>query len=176
MRYNVAQLLKSAIGATREYPLHEDIADLDPSIKPLTHLNGDVQFIRTPEGILVRANLFTTVELACGRCLTDFSLPAHFKIEEQFQPTVDILTGARLPLPEDSDSATLIDAHHILDLTEIVRQSLLLALPQVPICRNACQGLCPTCGQNWNDGPCDCKTEELDPRFAALKALLDNEE
>lgn len=174
MRYNVSQLLKSHTGAIRNYDLHEDISDLDPEIKPLTDLNGAVELIRTTDGILVRADLYTSVELECSRCLTEFSTPIRFTIEEEFHPTIDIITGARLPQPDDVDVATLIDAHHILDLSEIVRQGLTLALPMVPICRNNCQGLCPNCGINWNEGDCDCQEEQLDPRFAALKKLLEN--
>lgn len=173
MRYNVSQLLKDHIGATRQYQLHEDIADLDPALKPLTALNGNVELIRTNDGILVRADLHTSLELACSRCLTSFSLPVRFKIAEEFYPTIDIITGARLPQPEDADTATQIDAHHLLDLTEIVRQDLTLALPLVPLCRNNCKGLCPNCGKNWNEGDCDCEDQELDPRFAVLKQLLD---
>lgn len=176
MRYNVSQLLKDHVGATRHYQLHEEITDLDPSLKPLSALNGNVDMIRTNDGILVRANLFTTVELTCSRCLTQFATPVRFQIDEEFHPTIDILTGARLPQPEEADTATQIDVHHLLDLNELVRQDLMLALPLVPLCRNDCQGLCPSCGKNWNDGDCDCQEDELDPRFAVLKQLLDNNE
>jgi uncharacterized protein len=173
MRYNVSQLLKDHVGATRQYQLHEDISDLDPELKPLTDLNGTVDLIRTNDGILVRANVHTTVELTCSRCLTQFSMPVRLRIEEEFFPTIDIMTGARLPQPDDADPATLIDIHHLLDLTEVVRQGLLLALPMVPVCRNDCKGLCPNCGKNWNDEDCDCEQETLDPRFQVLRQLLD---
>lgn len=173
MRNNVAQLLKSPTGATRHYELEEDIGALDQTLKPLTALYGAVELVRTTDGILVRASLLTTVELTCSRCLDAFSHTLRLRIEEEFLPTVDIMTGARLPIPDDADVATLIDAHHILDLTEIVRQSLLLALPPFPLCRKDCKGLCPHCGQNWNEGPCDCHAAEPDPRLAILKQLLD---
>lgn len=176
MRYNVSQLLKEHVGATRHYQLQEDISELDPSLKPLTDLVGNVDLIRTNDGILVRADLRTNVELTCSRCLVQFSMPVRFKIEEEFHPTIDILTGARLPQPDDADEATQIDAHHLLDLSEIVRQDLTLALPLVPLCRNDCKGLCPNCGKNWNEGDCECADVEMDPRFAILKQLLDEPE
>jgi uncharacterized protein len=176
MRYNVSQLLKGHIGETRRYILQDEISNLDAAIQPLSDLNGAVDLIRTNEGILVRAQLHTTVELTCSRCLTQFGYPVRFQIDEEFLPTIDILTGAHLPLAEDADEATLIDEHHILDLTEIVRQNLTLSLPMVPVCRNNCQGLCPVCGKNRNTEPCDCKSDELDLRFAALKNLLDETE
>lgn len=173
MHYNVSQLLRGHIGEARRYQLQNDIAALDPTIQPLTDLSGTVDLIRTNDGILVRSNLHATVEMTCSRCLTEFAFPVRFQIEDEFQPTIDIVTGARLPLSQDVDQATLIDDHHILDLTEIVRQELTLALPMVPVCRNNCQGLCPICGKNRNDEPCDHAGEEVDPRFAKLKDLLD---
>lgn len=174
MRYNVSQLLRDHVGATRHYQLLEDISDLDPSLKPLTALSGKVDMIRTNDGILVRADLTTTVELTCSRCLVQFSMPVRFRIDEEFQPTLDIMTGARLPIAEDADEATLIDHNHLLDLAELIRQDLTLALPLVPLCRAECKGLCPNCGKNWNEGECDCREQEMDPRFAALKQLLDD--
>jgi uncharacterized protein len=174
MRYNVSQLLKEHIGGMRDYQIREDITDLDPSLKPLTDLNGNVNLIRTHDGILVRADLHTNVELECSRCLTLFSIPVRFKIEEEFFPLTDINTGARLPLPDDADPAATIDSNHILDLSEVVRQDLMLALPLVPLCRNECKGLCANCGQNLNEADCGCDEQALDPRFAALKQLLDD--
>lgn len=173
MRYNVSQLLKGHVGETRHYQLQNDIADLDPAIHPLTNLNGAVDMIRTNEGILVRANLYSTIELTCSRCLGAFAFPTRFQIEEEFHPTIDILSGAHLPQAQDTDTATLIDAQHTLDLTEIVRQDLTLALPLAPVCRNNCQGLCPVCGKNRNQEVCDHHDDDVDPRFAKLQALLD---
>lgn len=173
MRYNVAQLLKSTTGATRHYKLHEDIGDLDPAIIPLTSLDGSVNLIRTGDGILAMGDLYTTLELTCSRCLDVFSKSVRFKVEEEFLPTIDLLTGARLPIEQANDFATIIDAHHILDLTEVVRQDLLLAMPMHAICRSNCKGLCPNCGQDWNEGECNCLPQELDPRLAALRQLLE---
>ncbi len=173
MRFNVAQLLKEQSGGMREETLHEDIGQLDPDIAPLSALDGAIQLIRTADGILARGTLHTSVELACSRCLEPFSQPLRFRLEEEFYPSIDITTGASLPRLDDSEAATQIDLHHILDLSEVARQAILLAIPPFPLCRSKCAGLCPQCGKNWNVGPCDCKHDETDPRFEALKALLE---
>ncbi len=173
MKFNVSQLLKEQSGGIREHSLHEDISHLDPDIKPLSTLDGSVQLIRTADGILARGVLNTSVELACSRCLEPFSMPVRFVLEEEFYPTIDITTGASLPRLAEDEEATAIDDHHILDLTEVVRQDILLAISPYPVCRTKCAGLCPHCGKNWNEGPCDCKDEDLDPRFEILKTLLD---
>ncbi len=173
MRYNVAQLLKDETGQSRQYALHEDIRALDPGIVPLSALDGRIQMIRTADGILVTGTLRVSVELTCSRCAELFSTALQFKLEEEFRPTIDIVTGAALPLTVDDEPATQIDEHHIIDLTEVVRQDLLLAIPPSPVCRSKCAGLCPTCGKNWNEGRCDCTHDELDPRLQVLKQLLD---
>jgi uncharacterized protein len=175
MRYNVAQLLKEQSGHTRQYTLHEDISHLDTDIVPLSALDGNLQLIRTADGVLVMGKLRASLELVCARCLDAFALPLQFALEEEFRPTIDITTGASLPLSDGDDAATRIDAHHELDLSEVVRQSILLAIPPSPICRTKCRGLCPHCGKNWNEGPCDCKRDEIDPRLQPLKQLLDKE-
>lgn len=173
MKYNVAQLLKEQSGGMRQFALHEDISQLDPDITPLTTLDGNVQLIRTADGILARGMLNTSVELTCSRCVEPFSMPVRFVVEEEFRPSIDITTGANLPVEAEAEAATQIDDHHTLDLTEVVRQDILLAIPPYPVCRSQCAGLCPHCGQNWNEGPCDCTDEEIDPRLQALKSLLD---
>lgn len=173
MRFNVAQLLKEQSGGVRQHTLHEEISHLDPDIIPLSTLDGNIQLIRTADGILSTGTLRTTVELVCSRCLEPFALPVQFKLEEEFRPAIDIATGASLPQLTDEEAATRIDARHNLDLTEVVRQNILLAIPPYPVCRSQCAGLCPQCGRNLNEGPCDCTREHIDPRLQVLKEFLD---
>jgi uncharacterized protein len=166
-------LLKDETGQTREYRLHEDVSRLDPDIIPLSALDGDIRLIRTADGILVRGNLHSSVELICSRCAEPFSLPLQFHIEEEFRQTIDIITGASLPIPADDEAATQIDDHHEIDLTEVMRQNMLLAIPPYPLCRTKCAGLCSICGKNWNMGACECRHDDIDPRLQVLKQLLD---
>ena len=91
-----------------------------------------------------------------------------FDIEEEFHPTIDVTTGVSMEMEPDQDPATLIDEHHTLDLTEVVRQDLWLNLPTSPACQPDCKGLCSHCGQNLNQGSCGCKTQIADVRWAAL--------
>lgn len=174
MRYNVSQLLKSPTGTIRHYKIHDDIDDLDPAIDPLSKLDGELTMLRTADGILVSGDLHTSVELGCSRCLDLFAMPVRFGVEEEFHPSIDILTGAKVPVTDGDEVETRIDVHHILDLSEVIRQNLLLAIPMYPICRSKCKGLCPNCGQNWNERSCACSTQELDPRLAVLKQLLED--
>ncbi len=174
MQFNVAQLLKEPTGGTRKYTISEQVEDLDPELVIQEPISGQIKFTKIPHGILVTGQLDTVLEVSCNRCLEPFDLPLSFELEEEFHPTTDLVTGAHLPVADEADEATLIDEKHIIDLSEVTRQALLLALPTIPACREGCKGICPQCGQNWNEGPCDCPTEVIDPRWNALRALLDS--
>ena len=175
MRINVAQLLKEQSGNSREYDLREDISQLDPEIVPSSALTGNVQLIRTADGVLARGSLRTNLELDCSRCLDLFSMPLRFTLEEEFRPAIDIVTGATLPREADEEIETRIDGHHILDLSEVIRQDILLAIPPHPVCRTNCAGLCPECGQNLNINPHTHIHDEIDPRLQVLQELLKQE-
>ncbi len=173
MRYNVAQLLKGPTGGRREYVLDEEIDGLDPELEPIRPLKGAITLMRTTQGILVTGKLRTVLRLACRRCLEPVNTKVEIKLEEEFHPTVHI---GEVPLDEvpdeDYDEALLIDAHHILDLSEVIRQGLWLAAPMESLCRPDCAGLCPRCGGNRNLGECHCDDAVADPRWAALQNLL----
>ncbi len=177
MQYNVAQLLRAPMGTTRHYEVEEPASELQPvldgdGVRVCSPVRGSVTLMHTTDGILVTGTLETTLELVCDRCLDPFEVPVQIELEENFRPTIDIKSGAALPRVAGEEVATLIDEHHILDLLEVVRQDALLAAPMHPVCRPDCAGLCPQCGQNLNEGPCDCEVDTIDPRWSKLQALL----
>lgn len=172
MKINVAQLLKQPPGTSRWYDLSEEIRGIDDDLEIEAPLTGPLKMIRTTQGVLATADLRTTVQLECCRCLEPSSTTIGLEIEEEFRPSVDIHTGAALPVTEGNEEATMIDAHHTLDLTEIVRQAIFLALPMHPLCRQDCAGLCAQCGQNLNMVKCTCTSEAVDARLEVLRQLL----
>jgi uncharacterized protein len=176
MRFNVAQLIKGSAGTSRRYTLYEEIRDLDPDLEPLLPLEGTVTLMRTSQGVLVTGRLRTRLQVECRRCLEPFEADVEFDLEEEFLPVVLIGDAPIDSVPaEDIDEALLIDSDHILDLSEVVRQALWLALPEQEVCRPDCAGLCPRCGGNRNLGECQCDAEPIDPRWAALQAMLSGE-
>lgn len=173
MIFNVAQLMKARVGTSLVNDFHEEDIQLDDDIEVIGPIDGHVRMRRTNQGLLVDGWVELTLELSCNRCLKTFEQPMHVDFEEQFYPTVDVITGMPLD-PFDEDEIFPIDAHHEVDLTEAVRQNVLLALPMVTICREDCKGLCPQCGHDLNLGPCECKPE-VDARLSVLEQLLQNE-
>jgi len=172
MRFNVAQLLRSPVGSERRYELADDITGIDDSITVLGPLTGKIRLLRTSDGILVTGRLHTVVSIPCRRCLEAFAQAAEVSLEEQFCPSIDIYTGVGIPPEDTEEAANRIDGHHLLDLTEVVRQNLLLALPMSPLCKPDCLGLCPVCGANLNIESCGCHPEMSDPRLESLHQLL----
>ena len=173
MRFHVAELLKKPIGATSSHEVHEaDAVVTDDGSRGL--VEGNLSLLRTKSGILAQATLRFHQPNVCSRCLTPLEVPLELHVEEEYQPTVDILTGAARPRPEDP-SIFLIDGHHILDLTDAFHQYRVLAAPMQPLCRSNCAGLCPICGQNLNDTSCACPHDKYDPRWSALAKLAQSD-
>ena len=166
MRINISQQLKAPIGSIRQYKVSEivNIANSKSMVQ------GEVGLIRTDRSILAKGTLYTKAEVTCSRCLSLFSYPLTLNIEEEYFPITDLVSGASLPLPEEPGYST-INEHHIIDLTEAIRQYALLAIPMKPLCREDCAGLCPNCGYNLNQGPCDCLPQEAEPHWSELSKL-----
>jgi len=95
------------------------------------------------------------------------------RFADEYRPTIDIRTGFRIwPLPgEEPDEELVIGDDHVLRLDEAVRQELEAAVPVQMLCREACAGLCPRCGQDLNEGSCQCEPEQ-DARWQALRDAL----
>jgi uncharacterized protein len=171
MDFNLAQLLKQAVGSLREYNLNEDLHGLDRALEPASPLTGKVKLMRTTGGVLMTLTGETSLRVACSRCLDPVVVPIVLSFEEEFLQTVDVITGLSLNAPQD-DPALLIDGHHDLHLADLIREYLLLELPMHALCRQDCKGLCPQCGHNLNSEPCTCNSDAGDERWAALKVLL----
>lgn len=169
MQYNVAQLLMEPIGSSRSYQIEENYTE---ALRITDWVAGTVKMVRTHQGVLVKASLDVQTTLICGRCLEEFPRPSALDIEEEFFPTVDLHSGPKvLPLPEDEGDLR-IDADHMLDLDEMLRQYVIADMPMKPLCRQDCSGLCSLCGTALNQGECDCDRAPVDSRWEALADLF----
>ena len=141
----------------------ETEVDLDSA-----RLVADVTLTKSGEEILARGSVDGEVTLPCSRCVG----PARVALSAPF---------AVLFLPRDADvpdAAADAEAPDVIpyeddhvDLGDMLREEILLALPYAPLCSEACKGLCPNCGKDLNEGPCGCSTAPVDDRFAALRNL-----
>jgi uncharacterized protein len=134
---NVSQLLKEPVGASRSL----EIAGNRNIINGSGIISGLVTLVRTDRGVFVTGHLMVEIEATCCRCLKAFHCPLNVNIEEEYFPTVDVNSGLALKVPDDSDDNFVIDEHHILDLSEAVRQYASLAVPMKPLCHQNCAGI-----------------------------------
>lgn len=118
------------------------------------------------EGVLVRGKLRLVFELECRRCLTEVRETREPEIAFWYQPAED------LDPEDDADGVYPLPARgDELDLSEAVREQVVLHAPAFALCREECQGLCPTCGADRNVAPCQCETPADPSPWDALKKL-----
>lgn len=174
MIFNVAQLLKSPVGIAYDVDLDdEDKLELQDGEAELAGpVTGRLRLHRTNQGVFATGTVTAPIHLSCTRCLKEFDTNITFPLREEFYPTIDVVTGAPVATPDDPELSFPINRRHEIDTREAIRQNLVLALPMRALCREDCAGICPHCGKDLNEGPCDCKQEVVDERFAVLRDLL----
>lgn len=120
--------------------------------------------------IRVRGHLTTRMEIACDRCLE----PAIFSIDTDFdlvyRPSTYEPSTEEVNL-EDTETEVGFYEGDGLELSDVLREQILLSLPMQRICRDDCKGICPVCGQNRNLVDCRCQAVTADDRWAGLKNL-----
>jgi uncharacterized protein len=158
LKFNVGFLLAAGAGSTHDIsfdvPVVRVAEDLD-----LQYVRGDLRLSRTQEGILAQGTLSLGYEADCFRCVSSITSALVVDIEELFA----------YPHPNGSEFRVTEDGN--MDLAPMLRAEALIEDSRGILCRPDCKGLCVTCGANLNDGQCDCDAD-IDPRMAALKALL----
>ena len=144
-------------------PVDERVRVTEPvSVKGRVRLSGNEVF--------VNGHIDTRAQVECDRCLQPVELP----VSADF--ALDYITGSEY---ESSEGAELTEAEmsvsvfngEAIDVDEIVKEQVLLAVPTRMLCREDCKGICPECGIDKNTGECQCVTNDIDPRWAALKNL-----
>jgi uncharacterized protein len=161
IQLNVSQLLKETIGSTRDNEVSGAVDITGDGIS--SQIQGEVTLTRIDRGCLVKGRLHTEVEITCSRCLSLFGYPLALDIEEEYFPLIDVSTGSPLAMPDEPGSFT-INEHHVIDLTEAIRQYALLAMPMKPLCREDCAGFNPGGGDNRNVAGRDYQPQGADHR------------
>ena len=121
--------------------------------------------VRNTAGVLVMSGELTTcIHGVCDRCAADFSRDVRIPLQ--------VVLVKELANEENEDEWVFPLEADAADMEDIVRTVFVLNMDSRMLCKPDCKGLCCRCGKNLNDGPCACE-KEIDPRFAALKQLLE---
>jgi uncharacterized protein len=161
---NTAELLRQP-GSERHLELSAPLADVGVEDPRLTGtVDVDLTLVSTIHEIIVTGTLAVPWSDECRRCLTPLAATLVVDVDERYAE--EDPTGRRSVDP----NAFPIE-HGQIDLAPMVREEVLLAVPDAPLCRPDCAGLCPTCGADRNVDPCRCDGEVRDDRWAALDQL-----
>ena len=163
-KLNVGFLLAQSVGYQRDVDFDLPRVQVTEDLE-LENLTGTLHLSRNSRGILVQGELETTVISECSRCLSPAAYPVTFELEELFTSPPSAEWSAETPYS--------VEETGVLDLSPLLREEVILAVPMGVLCRPDCAGLCPQCGQNLNEGTCDCDRDQIDPRLAILRERLD---
>lgn len=153
-------------GASVPFEVSIDLSDLRyGNCYPIPEPVQAGGMVRNTAGVLVMTGKISgTLRGVCDRCAADFTADVEFP--------VDVVLVTELSNEENEDDGVFSLEGNSADLEDIVRTIFVLNMDSKLLCRPDCKGICFRCGKNLNNGPCGCQ-KELDPRFAALKQLLD---
>lgn len=129
----------------------------------------ELAYYRAGTELFLQGTVEAATSANCARCAEDFATTTRREFRYVLAPKslgVETETGLR----QEDLEFTLYDGDEV-DLTPLVREQVLLALAERPLCREDCAGLCARCGANLNLGRCDCRVEMAVPRLAVLRSL-----
>jgi len=147
-----------------ELVLDDEHARLTEPPRVTGRVNRSGHEVRLSGEILARA------DVDCDRCLKQVSVPIETSFDVTYVPASDYVEQTAAELQEE-DLGVSVYEDETIDVDELVREQVLLAIPARALCTEDCKGLCPVCGANRNETPCECESRETDPRWAALKNL-----
>ena len=165
-KINGAQIKKRLVGekplAFELEPAELEISPEEMGIVSTVKLVGSMS--NAGDVLLLQAQMECQVQRTCGRCLKEFVGVTKAEVVEKFYPAS----------ADNIENDAFVYDSDVIDITEPLREGLLLAEPMQALCKPDCRGLCPVCGADLNDGDCGCDRLTVDPRLAALKQFIKN--
>jgi uncharacterized protein len=149
-----------------------EIEFLDPKLRQTGPLkaSGKVELVTGSLGeIQVKGHMAVAMEADCDRCLEPAKVPIDSDFELYYRP-VEEGYGEEVAIDQSEAEMGFYEGDGV-ELNDVLREYVLLALPMQRVCNDNCKGICPVCGQNRNQKDCGCHTEAVDDRWAALKQL-----
>jgi uncharacterized protein len=155
------------------FDLHWTAGKDTSALAAIPEVTGELRFQGTArlagEGMRLQGHVHADIAPACARCLEPIAMGVERDFDLLYQPEALLGESAEVEI-HAADTELGFFAGAGVDLEEVAREQVLLALPMQPLCRPDCRGLCPRCGANLNAGACACPPP-ADDRWSALKSL-----
>lgn len=166
IKINVAEIKRRLVGEkTLAYDLTPEELDIQSKdMDIIGDIRCDGSISNAGDVLLLQVAMSARVRRTCGRCLKEFTAVTKAEVVEKFYPAS----------AENVENDAFVYDSDVIDITEPLREGLLLAEPMQALCKPDCRGLCPVCGADLNDGDCGCDRSTVDPRLAALKQFIKN--
>ena len=162
-------------GLSFNFVLKKDQLEIDQgglSVNVDITVNGSLN--RIDDDVYLKGTVMTSVVASCSRCLDTLSYPVDSDLKSHFIPSDDRSISKRDVELHASDIDAEVYENQQIDLTQSIRDSIVLAVPDICLCEEGCKGLCSQCGKNLNHAFCQCSNESFtDPRLKILKVLKD---
>lgn len=155
---------------TKEFEESDESLGLDKDLYRFPEpINVTLTVHKAHDEVIIEGRLTTTAYADCVRCLEDVAV----RVNETFRRVASIVPDAQVTEDSgDPDFTFLPESQPEWDLSEPLREIIMLALSDNPLCREDCQGLCPTCGVNRNQKSCNCNGATVRTPLAQLGELL----
>jgi uncharacterized protein len=134
-------------------------------------VTGSAELVAHAEGearVLGRYSVIMTA--VCDRCLGRACFPLEASFDLTYHPMAEIARDEEVGIGKDEVEIGFYEGNGI-ELEDVLLEQVLLALPMQRVCGEACKGICPVCGGNRNETPCNCRPEGQDERWGALSEL-----
>jgi DUF177 domain-containing protein len=133
-------------------------------------VSGFAELSQATMEIRVSGHLATRMEITCDRCLETAPLSLDTDFGQLYRPASSSPEHGEVALVQVESEVGFYQGEG-LELTDVVREEVVLQLPMQRVCREDCKGICPVCGQNRNQVECHCHQEPVDDRWAGLRNL-----
>jgi uncharacterized protein len=135
------------------------------------HAVGSAELLARSGGeVRIRGRLTVEMTAECDRCLGRARFPTEADFDLFYRPATDIAREEEVRIDEGEAEIGFYQRGG-LELEDILREQVLLALPMQRVCSDLCKGICPVCGKNRNEVACECKVATDDDRWGALRDL-----
>lgn len=170
LEIKIGSLWRAAEGTSEKMSIDAPLDDLEMDAEPVFNFKAKVMLIKLKDEISVVINdAKIKVKMKCNRCTEPFE-------KEIFIASTSREFKLEIPANEtDRNDSFLINIEDMkIDLTEMVRQEIILHFPLIPVCSKSCKGLCQGCGKNKNTAACKCEeTDKPDNKpFKNLKKII----
>ena len=169
MRIELDKLENGKGGFAHTYQPEElDLEDDRITLVGPAEVSGTVR--RSGAEVVVSGRLESLVSAECDRCLKPIEVPVATRFKLEYITGQDYESSHAAELTADDLAVSVFDGESI-DVDELVKEQILLFVPDRMLCREDCKGICSTCGADLNAGECKCAPTDVDPRWEALKRL-----